>query len=195
MTTAWRSSSQDGARPVRCLRGNVDVGRRTARLWNGHALGFEAVEMKRHCAFHLSLDFLPRATGRDATRKVRRVGGVAGSGAFDDDQVFHGFSPLDIIVPRRVRNTIAPHRHQSRRVAARVVLNLVTPSSERCKSFGISTFQGLPGWPWAQAVAGVATGTLAKVGSNPVSARPLFSFRGSSGVPCIARRRALSFVS
>ena len=88
MTTAWRSSSQDGARPVRCLRGNVDVGRRTARLWNGHALGFEAVEMKRHCAFHLSLDFLPRATGRDATRKVRRVGGVAGSGAFDDIRYF-----------------------------------------------------------------------------------------------------------
>jgi hypothetical protein len=75
------------------LGGNVDVRRGTARLWNGHALGFEAVEMKRNCALHLSLDFLSRAAGRDATRQVRRVCGEAGLGLLDDDQILHGFNP------------------------------------------------------------------------------------------------------
>ena len=82
-----------GADGDELLRGNLNVGRRAARLGMANALGLEAVEMKRNCVLHLSLDFLPRATGRDATRKVRRVGGVAGSGAFDDDQVLHGFGP------------------------------------------------------------------------------------------------------
>ena len=82
-----------GADGDELLRGNLNVGRRAARLGDGQSLGLEAVEMKRNCVLHLSLDFLPRATGRDATRKVRRVGGVTGSGAFDDDQVLSWFRP------------------------------------------------------------------------------------------------------
>jgi hypothetical protein len=94
MTTAWRSASQDGAGSnVRRLRGNLDVGRGTARLWNGHALGLEAVEMKRNRAFHLSLDFVARIPSGDATRKVRRICGEAGLGLLDDDQILHGFNP------------------------------------------------------------------------------------------------------
>ena len=52
-------------------------------------------------------------------------------------QLLHDVADLhiDIIVPRRVRNTITRRRHQSRRLAARVVTNLVTPSRKRCKSF------------------------------------------------------------
>ena len=64
MTTAWRSAWQDGAGSSgRRLRGNVDVGRGTARLWNCHALRLEAIEMKRNHAFHLALDFVARIPG------------------------------------------------------------------------------------------------------------------------------------
>ena len=59
------------------LRGNLDVGGGAARLWDRHALCLEAVEMKRNRALHLSLDFVARTPGGDATRKVRRVRGEA----------------------------------------------------------------------------------------------------------------------
>ena len=49
--------------------------------------------MKRHCVLHLSLQFVARRPGGDATREVRRVCGEAGLGLLDDDQILHGFNP------------------------------------------------------------------------------------------------------
>jgi hypothetical protein len=60
---------------------------------DGHALGLEAVEMKRNRAFHLSLDFVARIPGGDATRNVRPVCGEAGLGLLDDDEILYGFNP------------------------------------------------------------------------------------------------------
>src|SRR5262249_20693240 len=90
------------------LRGNVDVGRGTARLWNCHALGLEALKMKRNRAFHLSLDFVARIPGGDAPRKIRRVCGEAGLGLLDDDQILHVFKPslLENAVQRVGRHVV-----------------------------------------------------------------------------------------
>ena len=54
---------------MRTLRGNFDVGGRSARLWDRHALCLEAVEMKRNRTF-ISLDFVARTPGRDATGRL-----------------------------------------------------------------------------------------------------------------------------
>jgi hypothetical protein len=62
-------------------------------LWDRQALCLEAVEMKRHRALHLSLDFVARTPGGNATGKVRRVCGEASAGLLDYDQVLHGFNP------------------------------------------------------------------------------------------------------
>ena len=44
--------------------------------------------MKRNRVLHLALDVVARTAGRNATRKVWRVRGVAGRGLLDDDEVF-----------------------------------------------------------------------------------------------------------
>ena len=49
--------------------------------------------MKRNRVLHLSLDIVASTAGRNATRKVGRVRGVAGRGLLDDDQILHGFNP------------------------------------------------------------------------------------------------------
>ncbi len=164
------------------LGGNVDVRRGTARLWNGHALGFEAVEMKRNCALHLSLDFLSRATGRDATRKVRRVGGVAGNGAFDDDQVFHESTSLSHDAWGARLRLIAINHDASPLGWSQ---NWSQRFSDAANHSRISTSKALQSLPWAQEVAG----------SNPVAPT---TFRGSIPVPAFQRgstHGALSCVS
>ena len=45
--------------------------------------------MKRNRAFHLSLDFVARIPGRDASRKVRRVCGEARARLLEDDEHLH----------------------------------------------------------------------------------------------------------
>jgi hypothetical protein len=50
--------------------------------------------MKRNRVLHLALDVVARTAGRNATRKVWRVRGVAGRGLLDDDEVFHVFNRL-----------------------------------------------------------------------------------------------------
>ena len=49
--------------------------------------------MKRNRVLHLSLDIVASTAGRNATRKVGRVRGVAGRGLLDDDQILHDFNP------------------------------------------------------------------------------------------------------
>jgi uncharacterized protein (DUF433 family) len=58
-------------------------------LWNRHALGLEAIEMKRNRVLHLALDVVARTAGGDAARYVGGVGRVAGMGLFDHDQELH----------------------------------------------------------------------------------------------------------
>jgi hypothetical protein len=49
--------------------------------------------MQRNCALHLSLDFVARVAGGDATGKIWGICREASPRPFDDNQVFHGFNP------------------------------------------------------------------------------------------------------
>ena len=153
------------------LRGNLDVRRRTARLWDGDVLCLETVEMKRNRAFHRSLNFVASIACGNAARKVGRVRGESGIRLLDHNQVFHclnpacsrnnvGASSLLSHGVERVANsrshcvTTVPRRSPRGRPQKRPH---EIPNAANCSENGSS--EPTPSLPWAQGVAG----------SNPVA--------------------------
>ena len=174
-------------RNVAKLCRDLDVRRRAARLWDRHALCLEAIEMQRNCALHLSLDFVARVAGGDATGKIWGICREASPRPFDDNQAFHGFSIFTISRIFTTRSTLrsvyglaalarpsTPFSHDVRRRANTESLHMPTivrrsPGTwpqKRPQQFSDavncsenSTSKATPSLPWAQGVAG----------SNPVA--------------------------
>lgn len=76
--------------PLGC---NVAIGSLRARLGNLFSCQPQTINVKRDGIMHLALDLSLRSTGGNAARQIGRIGGVAGRGVFDNDQITVHLSP------------------------------------------------------------------------------------------------------
>ena len=83
---SWGGGSGSG--PFRSGR-DFDHGRVCLRLRRRHALGAHSCEMQFDRSAHCDLDFRLRCARGDATRQIRREGGVTGGRSLDDDENSH----------------------------------------------------------------------------------------------------------
>ncbi len=72
---------------------NLAIGGLRARLGNLFSCQPQTINVKRDGIVHLTLDLALRSTGGNAARQIGRIGGVAGRGVFDNDQITVHLSP------------------------------------------------------------------------------------------------------